>query len=335
MHGLPTRSGTALMDALRAAAEAQEIDILCDAHVTQLFADPSGRVTGVEFARPDGTRERAGCDMLILACNGYGGNKELVAKYIPALSQGLYFGHPGNPGDAIRWGAALGAATRHLSGHQGHGSVADPGGILITWATITAGGIQVNLQGERFSDEMQGYSEQAVVALRQPNAVAWTVFDARIAAIARQFEVFREAEKLGLIVEAADVTALAAQMRVPEAALQTTIDECNGPSNAGKRDSFGREFTGVVPLAPPLHAIRVTGALFHTQGGLVVDGQARVLTPAGRPLPNLLAAGGAAAGVSGDEARGYLSGNGLLTAAALGFIAGKTAAGMLPVRQDV
>jgi fumarate reductase flavoprotein subunit len=335
MHGLPARSGTALMDALRAAAEAHDIDILCDAHVTRLFAGPSGQVNGVEFTRPDGTRDYAGCDMLILACNGYGGNKDFVAKYIPALSQGLYFGHPGNQGDAIRWGAALGAAMRHLSGHQGHGSVADPGGILITWATITAGGIQVNLQGERFSDEMQGYSEQAVVVLRQPSAVAWTVFDARIAAIARQFEDFREAEKLGLIVEAADVTALAAQMRVPEAALQKTIDECNGLANAGKRDRFGRDFTGVQPLEPPLHAARVTGALFHTQGGLVVDAQARVLTTQGSCLPNLFAAGGAAAGVSGDQARGYLSGNGLLTAAALGFIAGKSAAALLRVRQHI
>jgi fumarate reductase flavoprotein subunit len=117
--------------------------------------------------------------------------------------------------------------------------------------------------------------------------------------------------------------------------LRKTIEECSELAKAGKRDRFGREFAGVMPLVPPYHAIRVTGALFHTQGGLVVDGRARVLTPAGRPLPNLLAAGGAAAGVSGDEARGYLSGNGLLTAAALGFIAGKTAAEMLPVRQDV
>jgi fumarate reductase flavoprotein subunit len=335
MHGLPSRSGTALMDALREAAQAQGIEILCDAHVTTLFADANSKIIGLEYARPDGTLEQAGCDALILACNGYGGNKELVAQHIPALAGGLYFGHPGNQGDAIRWGAALGAATRHLSGHQGHGSVAEPGGILITWATITAGGIQVDLNGHRFSDEMQGYSEQAVVVLRQPGAVAWTVFDARIAAIARQFEDFREAEALGLILQGGDITALAAQMRVPADALRKTIEDCNEFASTGARDRFGRDFSGVTPLAPPLHAVRVTGALFHTQGGLAVDGQARVLRPDGTRLANLLAAGGAAAGVSGDAASGYLSGNGLLTAMALGFIAGTSAAAMLPVRQDV
>jgi fumarate reductase flavoprotein subunit len=329
MHGLPARSGAAFMDALRSAAEAAGIEIVCNAHVTRLFADEERRIRGLEFQRPGGAAERAGCGALILACNGYGGNKALVAEHIPALSAGLYFGHPGNQGDAILWGAALGAATRHLSGHQGHGSVAEPGGILISWATITAGGFQVNLHGERFSNEMCGYSEQAVVVLGQPGGVAWTVFDARIAGIARQFEDFRQAEALGLILAAPDAGALAAQMRVPEAALRATMAEVAGLARARARDRFGRDFAGVPPLTPPLHAVRVTGALFHTQGGLVVDGQARVLTPAGVPLPNLFAAGGAAAGVSGNAASGYLSGNGLLTATALGFIAGQAAGNLI------
>ena len=85
-------------------------------------------------------------------------------------------------------------------------------------------------------------------------------------------------------------------------------------------------FAGVRPLAPPYCAVRVTGALFHTQGGLVVDGAARVMRESGGVLPNLFAVGGAACGVSGSEASGYLSGNGLLSAVGLGRIAG-TAAG--------
>jgi fumarate reductase flavoprotein subunit len=49
----------------------------------------------------------------------------------------------------------------------------------------------------------------------------------------------------------------------------------------------------------------VTGALFHTQGGLAVDVNTRVLNEQAMPLPNLFAAGGAAAGVSGSIAGGY------------------------------
>jgi len=46
----------------------------------------------------------------------------------------------------------------------------------------------------------------------------------------------------------------------------------------------------------------------------------------GSPFPNLLAAGGAARGVSGNAVWGYLSGNGLLSAVAGGSIAAHAAA---------
>jgi fumarate reductase flavoprotein subunit len=75
-------------------------------------------------------------------------------------------------------------------------------------------------------------------------------------------------------------------------------------------------------LSPPYRAVRVTGALFHTQGGLVVDENARVLDADARPFPNLFAGGGAACGVSGAGDAGYLSGNGLLAAVVLGRAAG-------------
>jgi fumarate reductase flavoprotein subunit len=43
-------------------------------------------------------------------------------------------------------------------------------------------------------------------------------------------------------------------------------------------------------------------------------------------MPNLLAAGGAARGISGDAGGGYLEGNGLLTAVVGGRLAGRKAA---------
>ncbi len=322
MHGLPSRAGSELMDRLTEAAHGAGVELLCDAHVTSLSADANGRIAGLTYRRPDGAQETVGCDTLVLACNGYGGNRALVAEHIPALADALYFGHAGNQGDAVLWGEALGAATRHLSGHQGHGSVAHPAGILISWATITAGGIQVNLDGERFSNECLGYSEQAAVVLGQKQGIAWTVFDSRIAAIARQFEDFRQAEQAHAILHAEDIDSLAAAMRVPADALRMAIAN----TACGTTDRFGRDFTSTPPLAPPYCAVRVTGALFHTQGGLVVDTRARVLRVDGTPLPNLLAAGGAACGVSGSEARGYLSGNGLLAAVGLGYTAGIVAA---------
>ncbi len=330
MHGLPTRSGAELIDRLRSAAEQAGITILTESRVETLFAAVDGRIRGIELTRADGGRETIGCDALVLACNGYGGNPALVRELIPEMTDALYFGHPGNQGDAVEWGRALGAALAHLGAYQGHGSVATPHNILITWAVVMEGGLQVNTQGERFCDESKGYSEQAAEVLRQPGEIAFDVFDARIVDVARQFEDFRAAERGGALLTADTLEELAARMRVPPEALLAEYEEVEALKACNGTDRFGRVFSAKQALKPPFHAVKVTGALFHTQGGLVVDGGARVRRRDGTLFPNLFAAGGAAAGVSGNAAAGYLSGNGLLTATTLGRLAGTAAARRTP-----
>ena len=319
MHGLPSRTGAELIDRLRAAVEARDIALLPERVVETLFADADGFVEGIELRGRAGRCERIGCGALVLACSGYGGNPALVRRHIGEMAEALYFGHPGNQGDALNWGEALGARLAHLSGYQGHGSVATPHNILISWAVIMQGGFQVNAQGRRFANEALGYSEAAAEVLRQPGGIAFDIFDARIAGVARQFEDFRNAEQAGALITADTIEALAQRIAVPLAALRAELAVVPGVP-----DRFGRTLARA--LVPPYCAVKVTGALFHTQGGLAIDPQARVLARNGRPLPNLFAAGGAAVGVSGSGAAGYLSGNGLLTAAVLGRIAGQSAA---------
>ena len=65
----------------------------------------------------------------------------------------MYFGHPSNQSDAVNWGIKLGAETQDLGAFQGHGSVAHPHGILITWVLMMEGGILVNAKGGRFTNE--------------------------------------------------------------------------------------------------------------------------------------------------------------------------------------
>jgi fumarate reductase flavoprotein subunit len=326
MHGLPSRTGLELIDRLRNAAEANDIVILTRSIVERLLADPDGRIRGADIVHRDGTRECIGCDALILACNGFGGNPELVGRFIPEMADALYFGHAGNRGDAITWGDALGAQLSHLNAYQGHGSVATPHNILISWAVIMQGGIQINGEGRRFCDETRGYSEQAAEVLRQPDRFVWNVFDARISAVARQFEDFRKAESAGAILAAQSIADLAKAMNVNTATFSAEWNEVENLKAAGGCDRYGRQFLAEQSCEPPYHAVKVTGALFHTQGGLAVDSDARVRRKDGTGFPNLFAAGGAAAGVSGSIAAGYLSGNGLLTATVLGQLAGKAAA---------
>jgi fumarate reductase flavoprotein subunit len=326
MHGLPTRTGRELIDRLRASADADGIVILAGCVAERLFVASHDRIVGVEIARGGGTRERIGCGALILACNGYGGNRDLVRRFIPEMADALYFGHPGNRGDVVLWGEALGAKVAHLGAYQGHGSVAMPHNILVTWAVIMRGGIQVNAEGRRFCDESRGYSEQAADVLRQPGGFAWEVFDEHIAGIARQFEDFRDAERAGAIVVAHTLEDLAGAMRVPVQAFSAEWQEVEKLKSSSRHDRFGRHFASDQRCTGPLCAVKVTGALFHTQGGLAIDASTRVQKNIGGVFPNLFAAGGAAAGVSGSSAAGYLSGNGLLTATVLGRLSGNLAA---------
>jgi fumarate reductase flavoprotein subunit len=324
MHGLPSRTGAELINRLRSAAEVREIPILTGRVAETLFADEDGFIEGIEVTSRDGAREAIGCGALVLACNGYGGNAELVRRHIPDMADALYFGHPGNQGDAVLWGEALGARLAALSGYQGHGSVATPHNILITWAAITEGGFQVNREGKRFHNEALGYSEAAAEVLRQPGGVAFDIFDARIGGVARQFEDFKNADKAGALVTADSIGELAASIGVPADVLAAQFAEIEAGRGVPAR--FGRVFAADKKLTAPYCAIKVTGALFHTQGGLAIDVHARVLRRNGKPFPNLFAAGGAAVGVSGSQASGYLSGNGLLTATVFGRIAGQSAA---------
>jgi len=326
MHGLPTRTGLELINRLREAAETNDIAIIPERTADALLVEPDGHIRGVDILRGDGTRERISCKALILACSGFGGNPELVRRFIPEMSGALYFGHPGNRGDAIIWGYRLGAQLSHLGAYQGHGSVATPHNILITWAVMMQGGIQINSEGRRFCDESRGYSEQAAEVLRQPHEIAWSVFDARIASVARQFEDFRDAERAGAILTGRTVEDLAGAMRVSATTFASEWTEVEELKAMGRQDRYGRQFAPGQRCMAPFHAVKVTGALFHTQGGLAIDAVGRVRRNDGTFFPNLFAAGGAAAGVSGSSAAGYLSGNGLLTATVLGRLAGQGAA---------
>ena len=326
IHCVPERTGAALLAALGRVAAARGVDVLTEALVREIWVDDSSaddRIVGVGYQRPDGTVERLACDALILACNGYGGNPGLVRELLPAMAEASFGGHVGNDGSAIAWGRRLGARLADLGGYQGHGSWIIPQGALMTWAAMMEGGVQINAQGQRFHNENHGYSEAAVEVLAQPGGIAWNVFDTPVLDLLQTFPDFVEAQANGALRSFADEAGLAAHIGCDETALRATL----AAIEPGVPDRFGRTFKR--RLAAPLHAVKVTGSLFHTQGGLDIDEQCRVLREDGTPLPNLLAAGGAARGVSGNEVWGYLTGNGLLSAVAGGWLAGGTVAAML------
>jgi fumarate reductase flavoprotein subunit len=110
------------------------------------------------------------------------------------------------------------------------------------------------------------------------------------------------------------------------ATLTQTMKEVEEVAAGKKKDPFGRDFTTKPALKAPYRVVKIMGALFHTQGGLDINKEMRVLKKDGKPFPNLFAGGGAARGLSGPSDWGYLSGSGLMTATNMGRLAGIAAA---------
>ncbi len=321
MHAPEGNNGANLVAELVERLRGQpNVELLTNTPVTRLVHD-EGRVVGVVAGS---RREEAiECEKVILATDGFAGNKRMVREFCDAeIVDALYFGSDGNTGDGIRFGAELGGELACMDSYQGHATVAHQTGALSTYAIVMNGGILVNADGERFGDESAGYSEFAIDVLRQPGGVAYELFDERIFERLRgEFDDFDEAVTLGAYDSAETVAALCETIGCDPEAATRAVERYNAAVSRGDPDEVGRT-DGVHTLLPPFYGTKITGSLFHTQGGLVVDGDARVLRADGSAVENLYAGGGVACGISGHGAGGYLSGNGLTAALGLGRLAG-------------
>jgi len=309
------------------ACEVAGVDLITDAHVVDVFADDDGTVRGVRFERPDGSDEEVGCGALVLTTCGFGANREMIKKFIPEMGDALYHGHEGNEGEGIQWGMELGAATADMTAFQGLGALAEPSRVLIHYNAILSGGIVVNVNGERFTDETNDISGMGRKVTAQPEHYVWFIFDQKRQDFVRKYEEHKEAMEVGAVKKADSVEELSKITNVPAAALQKTLDGVTAMQNGKGEDPHGRDFTSEEPLeGPPWYAVKSVGALFHTQGGLVIDGHAHVQRESGGALPNLFAAGGTARSTSGPSDWGYIPAAGLFTATTQGRLAGEAAA---------
>jgi fumarate reductase flavoprotein subunit len=321
VHSWLGRGGADMVQLFAARAEAAGVDLYTQARLIDLHVGADGRVEGAAVQRPDGSVEHIGCAALVLATCGFAANPAMVRDHIPEAAGAAVHTHAGNEGDGILLGAKAGGALADMAAYQGYGMLAVGYGITTPPSVLVEGGIAINMRGERFCHELEDISGMVRHTLAQPDGIAWVVYDARIEAAASYIPEMAQFIALSAAKTADTIEALASACGLPADRLARTLAACGQAP-----DPFARSFETGPPPAGPYRALKVTGALYHTQGGLQVDAQAQVLRPDGRALANLFAAGGAARGVSGPSSWGYLPAMGLCSAVTLGRRAGEAAA---------
>ena len=320
LHNAAGRTGAPLIQALhRAIAEMENVTFADRTPGRGLITDSHSAVIGVLAGQEE--IHRIGARRVILACDGFGANPDMIGQYIPDMRGVESIGVQGNTGDAIQWGIELGADVAHMSGYQAHGLVCKGYGTRLVPEIPQLGAVIVNRRGLRFAREDQGYSEFAREVLAQPGGVGIAIFDQSMFDVVAQLDHWRDTVASGAIKSAPTLRELATRFDLPWDALQASMAQCHDAAS----DPWGRAALPL-PQTPPFHGAIITGAMVHTQGGLVTDVHARVCRPDGSPIPHLYAGGGTAAGISGDDPSGYLSGNGLLSAYGAGLIAADHAA---------
>ena len=327
VHGWHGHGGEDLVQMLHRRLADRDIDVMLETRLVDVLTDEGGNVSGVVLERPDGEHDTVGCEALILACGGFAANRAMIEKHMPRLAGVRFNGHEGSHGDGIVLGQKIGAAVGDMSSYQGYAMLSEPHGITVGPGLLINGGIQLNTQANRFVDESLDIAGMMHCAIAQPDGYVWVIYDERIEEACRYVPEVAELIALNAAKPADSLEEMAQTLGMDLGKLEAVFADIRSAKEAGGADEMGRKWDGIgIPPQAPYRALKVTGALYHTQGGLQLDSMARVLREDGTPIANLFAGGGNARAVSGSAEWGYMPAMGLCTAVTLGHVAGKNAA---------
>ena len=183
---LPVGGGLALVEALAAQSERLGVRFFYETTAQRLELDEDGRVVGLlARSRTEGSLRFSG--QVVLACGGFEGNAEMLARYIgprAAFLRPICKGGNFNRGEGIRMALDIGAATAGDFGSY-HAEPIDPrSGVSEPSVFIFPYGILVNKDGRRFTDEAPGtvdahYESVTRRIFEQRDGLALVVLDAR------------------------------------------------------------------------------------------------------------------------------------------------------------
>jgi len=350
--------------ALLAFTETGNGTVLTNTALEHLLVE-DGVVVGVEAVREgEPVTFRAGRGVL-LAAGGYERNAALRQRFQPGLTDEWTQGCPGNTGDALTAGMAVGAATDLLDESWLAPGLVVPRTRPVFYTSVWSG-IWVNAAGQRYMNERLPYDRAGHEMLRAHRASGvshlpthW-VFDQRQIDNERAFAGLPVAPQVpgwfdvdefveaGVLRRAGTLEELAALIGVPEGALTESVERFNGFARGGKDEQFGRGedpwdlmITGMAGAhtdgpnpclgvidKPPFYAATIVLSDLGTKGGLRTDDHARVVRPDGSVITGLYASGNTMAPMSGRIYPG--AGGPVGSSMAFSYIAALAMAGEAP-----
>jgi tricarballylate dehydrogenase len=304
---LPVGGGLAIVEALTAACKAKGVAFRFETTARSL-ATTDGRVDGIWVKSKASGEELISAESIVLACGGFEGNAEMLARYIGPgavnirpVARGGYW----NKGEGIRMALDIGAAPNGDFGSY-HAEPIDPRSGIAEPAIFTFPyGILVNKAGQRFTDEAPGtvdahYENVTRRIFQQDKGLAWLILDARIDDVPNWQRGSRTDQKP---LVAQSIAELAAMIEVDPEALQRSIAQYNQACIDGPFKPLEKDGLATIGLEPrksnwarpidraPFMAFPVISANVFTFGGLKTDHDARVLDLDGEPIEGLYAAG--------------------------------------------
>jgi tricarballylate dehydrogenase len=336
--------GQGLIAQYLAAAQTRGITVRYECAVTGLLRDGDGAITGAICQGPHG-REEIAARAVVLACGGFEADPRLRAMYLgPNWDIARVRGTPYNTGEGLQMALDAGAQPYgHWSGC--HATAWDAAAPLTGDRELTnlltkqsyPLGIVVNTEARRFVDEGADfrnytYAKYGAEILRQPNAIAYQLFDAKTEPLLRQDEYTAPGISR---FEASTIRTLAEKLSLSPEALERTVAEFNASIQPGEFNPAikdGKRTQGIhppksnwaLPLdTPPFYGFAVTCGITFTFGGVRIDTAGRVLDRTGHPIAGLYATGEI---VGGLFYHNYPGGSGLMAGSVFGRRAGTSAA---------
>ena len=301
----PTTSGTSLVPRMQntgkggagfilpMAAKIQEmgVDVRLQVAAQTLLTNENGAVCGVEAVAADGHKVTVVAKSVVLASGGYDNDQSMMRKYSPSYADEYMFANPGNTGDGIKMGMAVGADTVFNDGVIGLRGVVPTSFADTTNGLVWMPYLMVNQEGERFVNESTDYPIVHTHIAAQSGAV-YLLFDGTQGAPA----MFGDLYDQGYAFYGETLEDVAAAAHLPVDTFLATVARYNELKGQDDVD-FGKPAYAMTGVAEgPYTALRIMPATIGTIGGLKIDLEGHVLNTEGNVIAGLYAAGAVANG---------------------------------------